>query len=74
MDSLLSIVQMPKGVPVATVGIQNATNAGLLAIRILGSTDSNLQEKICQYQIDMKETVLKKTEKLETGGWKAYLS
>jgi len=74
MDSLLSIVQMPKGVPVATVAIQNATNAGLLAIRILGSTDSNLQEKICQYQIDMKETVLKKAEKLETGGWKAYLS
>lgn len=74
IDSLLSIVQMPRGVPVATVAIQNATNAGLLAIRILGSTDSNLQERISQYQIDMKETVLKKAEKLETGGWNAYLS
>lgn len=74
MDSLLSIVQMPRGVPVATVAIQNATNAGLLAIRILGSTDSNIQERVCQYQVDMKETILKKAEKLETGGWKAYLA
>jgi len=73
-SSTIRLIQMPKGVPVATVAIQNATNAGLLAIRILGSTDSYLQEKICQYQIDMKETVLKKAEKLETGGWKAYLS
>jgi phosphoribosylaminoimidazole carboxylase len=40
-----AFLQMPKGVPVATVAIQNATNAALLAIRILGSTDSNLQEK-----------------------------
>ena len=53
MDSLLSIVQIPRGVPVAIVAIQNATNAGLLAIWILGSTDSNLQERIIQYQIDM---------------------
>lgn len=45
-DSLLSIVQMPRGVPVATVGIGNATNAGLLAVRMLGATDKALQQKI----------------------------
>eukprot|EP00252_Welwitschia_mirabilis_P024987 TRINITY_DN7646_c0_g1_i1.p1 TRINITY_DN7646_c0_g1~~TRINITY_DN7646_c0_g1_i1.p1 ORF type:complete len:660 (-),score=161.06 TRINITY_DN7646_c0_g1_i1:145-2124(-) len=74
MDSLLSIVQMPKGVPVATVAIQNATNAGLLAVRILGSSDSAIQERMSQYQEDMKETVLKKADKLEAEGWRMYLS
>eukprot|EP01018_Ginkgo_biloba_P017468 Gb_05836 [translate_table: standard] len=73
MDSLLSIVQMPKGVPVAAVAIQNATNAGLLAIRILSSIDTDLQRRMTQYQTSMKDTVLNKVEKLEMGGWQAYL-
>jgi 5-(carboxyamino)imidazole ribonucleotide mutase len=46
MDSLLSIVQMPGGVPVATVGIDNAKNAGILAARIIGSADTNVAKKI----------------------------
>jgi 5-(carboxyamino)imidazole ribonucleotide mutase len=53
MDSLLSIVQMPAGVPVATVGIGNAKNAGLLAIRILALSDAGLQEKMREYQQDL---------------------
>lgn len=50
MDSLLSIVQMPKGVPVATVAIGNATNAGLLAVRILGANDAEVRRKVAAHQ------------------------
>ena len=55
MDSLLSIVQMPSGIPVATVAIDNATNAGLLAARILGITDTKVNKKITTYQENMAE-------------------
>ncbi|KAI5057318.1 hypothetical protein GOP47_0027333 [Adiantum capillus-veneris] len=72
LDSLLSIVQMPKGVPVATVAINNAMNAGLLAVRILSTSDEKLREKVLEYQSNMKETVLDKAKKLEEVGWKAY--
>jgi 5-(carboxyamino)imidazole ribonucleotide mutase len=54
MDSLLSIVQMPAGVPVATVAIGNARNAGLLAARILGASDADLQQKMVAFQADLK--------------------
>ena len=54
MDSLLSIVQMPAGVPVATVSIGNARNAGLLAARILGATDPALQQRIVEFQASLK--------------------
>ena len=54
MDSLLSIVQMPAGVPVATVAIGNARNAGLLAARILGASDPDLQAKMIAFQADLK--------------------
>jgi len=50
MDSLLSIVQMPAGVPVATVSIAGARNAGLLAVRILASSDAALQQKMADFQ------------------------
>lgn len=50
MDSLLSIVQMPRGIPVATVGIDNARNAGLLAVRILGATNSGLRDAVVAFQ------------------------
>ena len=53
MDSLLSIVQMPGGVPVATVGINQAKNAGLLAVEILGTFDNNLQKKMITYKKKM---------------------
>ena len=54
MDSLLSIVQMPAGVPVATVSIGNARNAGLLAARILGATDPDLQARIAEFQESLR--------------------
>ena len=55
MDSLLSIVQMPKGIPVATTGINNSTNAGLLAVQFLCSGDTELRNKLKKYRLDMKE-------------------
>ncbi|XP_042493134.1 phosphoribosylaminoimidazole carboxylase, chloroplastic-like [Macadamia integrifolia] len=72
LDSLLSIVQMPRGVPVATVAINNARNAALLAARILAVRDGDLQARIIQYQQDMKDDVLRKAEKLEKDGWEGY--
>ena len=66
MDSLLSIVQMPGGVPVATVSIGGAKNAGLLAARILGAADAQLQEKMVRYQEDMAAAVEKKYEALRS--------
>ena len=67
LDSLLSIVQMPGGVPVATVAINNAKNAGLLAVQILGTTQNSLAEKMDAYKLKMKEEVLVKAEKVEHG-------
>ncbi|PAT10104.1 5-(carboxyamino)imidazole ribonucleotide mutase [Corynebacterium hadale] len=66
MDSLLSIVQMPGGVPVATVSIGGAKNAGLLAARILGAADTELQAKMVRYQEDMAAAVEKKDEALRS--------
>lgn len=60
MDSLLSIVQMPAGVPVATVSIGGARNAGLLAVRILGSSDTALRDRMVKFQADLETMVLKK--------------
>ncbi|GAB4010341.1 5-(carboxyamino)imidazole ribonucleotide mutase [Nocardioides ultimimeridianus] len=62
MDSLLSIVQMPAGVPVATVAIGAARNAGLLAVRILAATDPALQERMTAFQADLKATAQRKGE------------
>ncbi|RAL54923.1 hypothetical protein DM860_013619 [Cuscuta australis] len=74
MDSLLSIVQMPRGVPVATVAINNATNAGLLAVRLLGISDIKLQARMAQYLEDRRDEVLVKAERLEKDGWEDYLN
>ena len=60
MDSLLSIVQMPAGVPVATVAVGNARNAGLLAVRILAAGDPDLQQKMVEFQARLKETAQEK--------------
>lgn len=73
MDSLLSIVQMPGGVPVATVAINGAKNAGILAAQIIAASDSALREKITAYKDEMKNVVEKKSEKLQNLGYKEYL-
>ncbi|MGH8860862.1 MAG: 5-(carboxyamino)imidazole ribonucleotide mutase [Jatrophihabitantaceae bacterium] len=65
MDSLLSIVQMPGGIPVATVGIGNARNAGLLALRILGASDPAIAERMATYQRELRDTVVAKDEALQ---------
>ena len=56
MDSLLSIVQMPAGVPVATVAVGNARNAGLLAVRVLAATDADLQQRMLDFQAELRST------------------
>ena len=73
MDALLSIVQMPRGVPVATVAIGNAANAGLLAARILGCEDATLRGKMEAWQLAQRDVVLGKAARLEEGGVDAYL-
>jgi len=70
MDALLSIVQMPKGVPVATVAIGNAANAGLLAVRILATSDPELLKAMSKFQSEMKTSVMEKVNVLESRGWK----
>ena len=65
LDSMLSIVQMPKGIPVATVAIGNATNAGLLAVRILGTADDALASKLRAYQEQLGQSVRDKDAKLQ---------
>jgi 5-(carboxyamino)imidazole ribonucleotide mutase len=64
LDSLLSIVQMPAGIPVATVAIGNARNAGLLAVRILGTSDDKLRAAMDRFQADLGDTVRAKDERL----------
>ena len=71
-DSLLSIVQMPKGIPVATVAIGNAANAGLLAVRMLGVQDASLLEAMGAYMDAQEQTVLAKASKLEEVGHAKY--
>ena len=64
MDSLLSIVQMPKGVPVATVAVDNGRNAGLLAVRMLGIADEQLRVAMAEFQEELEETTRLKGRKL----------
>jgi len=72
LDSLLSIVQMPPGVPVATVAINGGKNAAILACQILGIQNNTISEKIEKYKIQLKNKVLSKASKLEKRGWKRY--
>ncbi len=74
VDSLYSIVQMPSGIPVATVAINGGANAGILAAKILATSDDALLDKIKNYSDDMKNDVVKKAEKLESIGYKEYLA
>ena len=72
-DSLYSIVQMPSGIPVATVAINGGANAGLLAAKILATSDAALLQKLKEYSKGLKEQVVAKDEKLQQIGYKAYL-
>lgn len=74
LDSLYSIVQMPAGIPVATVAIGNAKNAGLLAIQILATQQPELLERVQQYRQSLAQTVADKQVKLEQLGYQQYLS
>lgn len=73
IDSLYSIVQMPGGIPVATVAIGNAKNAGLLAVQILASHQPELLERVQLYRQTLTESVLEKQTQLEREGYKQYL-
>ena len=69
-DSVLSILQMPGGVPVATVALNNAKNAGLLAVQILSVKDKKLREKMISYKEKLNSDVLKKIDKVEKSSFK----
>ena len=71
LDALLSVVQMPKGVPVATMAIDNAANAGLLAVRILALSDSRLDARLAQYRLDQMKKVEKADRSLNKSKRKA---
>jgi 5-(carboxyamino)imidazole ribonucleotide mutase len=66
MDSLLSIVQMPSGVPVATVAVGNARNAGLLAVRILAASDADLRQRMLDFQADLRRIAQEKGAKVRS--------
>ena len=72
-DSLYSIVQMPSGIPVATVAINGGANAGILAAKILATSDPELLEKVKAYAAELKEQVEKKDQKLQEIGHRAYV-
>ncbi len=74
LDSLYSIVQMPTGIPVATVAIGGGANAGILAAKILAVSDPALLDRLKAYTKEMKEEVEAKAEKLDELGYEAYLS
>ncbi len=73
-DSLYSIVQMPSGIPVATVAINGGVNAGILAVKMLAISDADLLQKLKEYKDELKDGVVAKAEKLEKMGYKEYLN
>ena len=73
VDSLYSIVQMPSGIPVATVAINGGQNASILAAKILATSDEALLQKLKDYSAELKDAVVAKDEKLQTEGYKAFL-
>lgn len=74
VDSLYSIVQMPSGIPVATVAINGGTNAGILAAKILATSDPELLARLKEYSETLKNEVVKKAETLDQIGYQAYLA
>lgn len=73
VDSLYSIVQMPSGIPVATVAIDGGANAGILAAKIVATSDDELLARLKEYKEDLKDGVMKKKEKIENVGYKKYM-
>ena len=73
VDSLYSIVQMPSGIPVATVAINGGANAGILAAKILATSDEELLGRLKDYSKKLKDQVVAKDEKLQSEGYKAFL-
>lgn len=73
VDSLYSIVQMPPGIPVATMAINGAKNAGIMAAKILATHDEDLLNRVLKYSEDLHDQVLSKAEKLERSGFEDYL-
>ncbi len=71
-DSLYSIVQMPTGIPVATVAINGGANAGILAAKILATSDPDLLQKLKEYKDSLKDSVIAKDNKLQEVGYKSY--
>lgn len=74
LDSLYSIVQMPPGIPVATMAINGAKNAGILASKIIGTSDASVLDKVKEYSSSLELMITQKAEKLEDLGYKDYLS
>jgi 5-(carboxyamino)imidazole ribonucleotide mutase len=74
VDSLYSIVQMPTGVPVATVAINGGANAGILAVKMLAMADSALAGKLHDFIVEQKESVEKKDAQLQADGYKSFIS
>ena len=74
LDSLYSIVQMPAGIPVATVAIGNARNAGLLAVQILATAQPELLERVQQYRQSLAQSVMEKQTRLDELGYQQYLA
>ena len=73
MDAVFSIMQMPPGIPVATVAIDGGTNAAILAAKILATSNPELLEKLKAYSVEMRETVQGKAKKLDDIGYKEYI-
>ena len=72
IDSLYSIVQMPSGIPVATVAINGAKNAAILASQIIGTSNADVQNKIASYKASLKDGVMKKDSRLQGVGYENY--
>jgi 5-(carboxyamino)imidazole ribonucleotide mutase len=68
-DSVLSILQMPNGIPVATVALNAAKNAGILAANLIGAFDDTIGNKVAEYKKQLRDEVLVKVGKLKEGGW-----
>lgn len=73
-DSVLSILQMPGGVPVATVALNGAKNAGILAAQIIGTGDTAVLDRVAAYKESLKEKVIKGAQEVEEKGWRGYLN
>lgn len=69
-DSVLSILQMPNGIPVATVALNGAKNAGILAASMIGAFDEQIGKKVANYKKTLENEVIEKADKLKTSGWK----